>query len=64
MKIDQKENISNTMITDFMAMTNYVRWKQAKRKREKKEDELAKATGVERKHWLKHLKDLKKMQRK
>ena len=47
-----------------MAMTNYVRWKQAKRKREKKEDELAKATGVERKHWLKHLKDLKKMQRK
>jgi len=62
MKIDQKENLSNTRITHFMS--NYSKWKQAKRKREKKEDELAKATGVERKHWLKHLKDLKKMQRK
>jgi hypothetical protein len=54
-----------------MAMTNYVRWKQAKRKRDKRDLELQmakvrlkKATGDEKKYKSKHLKDLKKQRKK
>ena len=62
MKIDQKENLCNTMITDFMS--KFTTWTKAKRHAEKKQRELASAISKERKAWLSHIADLKKSQKK